>query len=107
MKWKRIIGRSLAGLALLLILAAVGGYFYLKSNSFQSFAIRQIVDRANLATGGKTEISGLDFDLKTLTAHLYNITLHGTEAPASRLYFMPTNSQSASELFPPCIVRLH
>ncbi len=80
MKWKRIIRRSLAGLALLLILAAVGGYFYLKSNSFQSFAIRQIVDRANLATGGKTEISGLDFDLKTLTAHLYNITLHGTES---------------------------
>jgi translocation and assembly module TamB len=80
MKWKRIIGRTLAGFALLLIVAAVGGYFYLKSSSFQSFAIRQIVDRANLATGGKIEIGRLDFELGTLTAHLHNITLHGTES---------------------------
>jgi translocation and assembly module TamB len=80
MKRKRIIRRTLAGVVILFIAAAVGGYFYLKSNSFQRFALRQIIDRANTATGGKTEIASLDFELRTLTAHLYNITLRGTES---------------------------
>ena len=37
--------------------------------------------KRTLATGGKTHIGGLDFSLSTLTAHLYDITLRGTEAP--------------------------
>ena len=80
MKWKRIIGWALAGFAALLIIAAVGGYLYLKTNSFQRFAINEIVDKANSATGGQIEIGGFDFNLGTLTAHLYNITVHGTES---------------------------
>ncbi len=79
MKWKRIIGWMFAGLAALLIIAAVGGYLYLKTSSFQRFAINEIVDKANSATGGRTEIGGFDLNLGALTAHLYNITVHGTE----------------------------
>src|SRR5262249_1709847 len=41
--------------------------------------IRQIVAEVNQATGGQTEIGGLDFSLTTLTVHLYNVTVHGTE----------------------------
>ncbi|PYX49855.1 MAG: hypothetical protein DMG79_07605 [Acidobacteria bacterium] len=81
MKWKRIIGWTFAGLAVLIVVVAVGGYLYLRSNSFQQFALRKIADEANTSTGGKTEIGGLDFSLSTLTAHLYNITLRGTESP--------------------------
>ena len=36
---------------------------------------------AALAAEGTTEIGGLDFSLSTLTAHLYNITMRGTEGP--------------------------
>ncbi len=39
------------------------------------------MEQADLATGGRTQIGGLDFDLSTLTAHLYNITVRGTESP--------------------------
>ena len=81
MQWKRKIGWGIAGLLLLLVVVAVGGYLYLRSSSFQQFAVGQIVEQANLATGGRTEIGSLDFDLSTLTAHLYNITVHGTEGP--------------------------
>jgi uncharacterized protein involved in outer membrane biogenesis len=81
MSVKRTIGWIAAGIVILLIVAAVGGYFYLKTNSFQRFALRQIVEQADTATGGRTEIGGLDFDLSTLTAHLYNITVRGTEGP--------------------------
>lgn len=81
MKWKRTIGWALAGVLVLLLIAAVGGYFYLRSNHFQQFALSKIVEQADAATGGRAEIGGLDFDLSTLTAHLYNITLRGTEGP--------------------------
>jgi translocation and assembly module TamB len=81
MKWKRAIGWTLAGFLMLLLAAAVGGYFYLKSERFRQYALEKIVEEAAAATGGKAEIGGLDFNLSTLTAHLYNITVHGTEGP--------------------------
>ncbi len=80
MNWKRTIGWALAGLLALLLIAIVGGYFYLRSNSFQQFALRKIVEQADQATGGRTQIGGLDFNLSTLTAHLYDITMRGTES---------------------------
>src|SRR5579864_5933539 len=79
--WKRTIAWALAGLLGLLVVVLIGGYFYLRSNNFQQFALRKIVEQADLATGGHTQIGGLDFDLSTLTAHLYNITMRGTEGP--------------------------
>jgi translocation and assembly module TamB len=81
MKWKRTIGWALAGLLAVFLLAAVAGYFYLYSNNFRQYALHKIVEQADLATGGRTEVGGLDFNLSTLTAHLYNITLRGREAP--------------------------
>ena len=80
MKWKRMIGWALAGLLTVLLIAAVAGYFYLYSSNFRQYALHKLVAQADLATGGRTEIGGLDFDLSTLTAHLYNITLRGREA---------------------------
>jgi len=80
--WKRTIGWTVAGLVALLLIAAIAGYLYLKSESFQQYALREIVKQANLATGGRAEIGRLDFNLSTLTAHLYNITLHGKETSA-------------------------
>src|SRR5436305_6110757 len=82
MSVKRTIGWTLAGLAILLIVAVIVGYLYLRTNSFQRFAIREIVKQADQATGGRIEIGGLDFKLSSLTAHLYNITVRGTEPPA-------------------------
>ncbi len=81
MNWKRIAGRSLAGLTGLLVVAALGGYLYLTSGSFQQYALRKIMAEADEATGGHTQIRGLDFNLSTLTAHLYDVTVRGTEGP--------------------------
>jgi translocation and assembly module TamB len=78
-KWQRTIGWVLASLLALLLIAIAAGYFILKSNGFRQYALQRIVNETQLATGAKTEIGGLDFNLSTLTAHLYNITMHGTE----------------------------
>jgi translocation and assembly module TamB len=81
MKWRRIVGWTLAVLVILIGIGVVGGYFYLKSSGFQQFAIRKIVEQANQATGGRTQIRALDFNLSTLTAHLYDVVIRGNESP--------------------------
>jgi translocation and assembly module TamB len=79
MPWRRTIGWTFAVLGILVLAGAVGGYLFLKSRSFREYALRTIVQDTNDATGGRAEIRNLDFELSTLTAHLYNITLHGSE----------------------------
>ena len=81
MPWRRTVGWTLAVLGVLVLSGAVGGYLVLKSRSFQEYALRTIVQETNDATGGQAEIRNLDFELSTLSAHLYNITLHGSERP--------------------------
>src|SRR5258708_5083409 len=79
MKWRRAIGWTIAGLLLLVLVGAMGGYLFLKSSNFQQYALRKIVQGADEATGGRTQIRGLDFNLSTLTAHLYDVVVRGTE----------------------------
>jgi translocation and assembly module TamB len=81
MQWRRSVGWALAVLGVLLLAVAAGGYLFLRSRSFQEYALRKIVEDMNKATGGRAEIRALDFQLSTLTAHFYNITLHGKERP--------------------------
>jgi translocation and assembly module TamB len=81
MRWQRVVGWTVAALVVLILVGVAGGYFYLKSSGFKEYALRTIAQRTNDATGGRTEIGNLDFQLSTLTAHLYNITVHGSEAP--------------------------
>ena len=80
MKWKGIIGWTVVAIGALVLIVVIGGYFYLQTNSFRSFAVRTIVKQADEATGGHTQIQGFDFKLSTLTAHLYGIVVHGKES---------------------------
>jgi translocation and assembly module TamB len=81
-KW-RILGWALSVLGILILAGIVGGYLFLESASFQRYAIRTIVEDTNNATGGRAEIGSFDFHPSTLTAHLYDITIRGSE-PASQ-----------------------
>src|SRR5579863_1089806 len=79
MKWRKIVGWTLGVLAGLLLTVGVGGYIFLKSNAFNQFALRKIEEATQQATGAPTAIRALDFSLPTLTAHLFDITVHGAE----------------------------
>jgi translocation and assembly module TamB len=81
MKWKKLFGWALAALAIMIAVSAVGGYLYLKSDAFRRLMMDKIVAGANRATGGHTEIGAVDFELSTLTAHLYNVVVRGNESP--------------------------
>ncbi|MGA8429929.1 MAG: translocation/assembly module TamB domain-containing protein [Candidatus Sulfotelmatobacter sp.] len=79
MRARRIIGWTVAGLVALIVFAGGAGILFLRSHYFADYALRKIVDNINDATGGRAEIRNLDFDLFTLTAHLYDVTVHGSE----------------------------
>jgi translocation and assembly module TamB len=79
MKWKQIVGWTFVVIGAVVLVAVVGGYFYLQTNAFRNFAMRQIVEQADEATGGHTQIQGFDFKLSTLTAHLYGVVVRGKE----------------------------
>lgn len=79
MNWKKIVGWTAVALVALVVIAAIGGYFYLQSSGFREFAIRKIIAQVDQSTGGRAEIRAFDFDLHTLTAHLYGVVVHGKE----------------------------
>lgn len=72
-------GWILAALVILIAVVVLSINVLLKSAGFKNYAIRKITEAANQATGGKTEIHNMDFTLSTLTAHLYHVTVRGTE----------------------------
>jgi len=81
MTWKRRTVWAAVVLVILIVVVVFGGYFYLKSASFQRLALGKIGEAAASAMGARTTVGRLDFSLSTLTAMLYDITLHGTEGP--------------------------
>jgi translocation and assembly module TamB len=81
MQSRKIVGWTLGVVVALIAIVGVGGYLFLKSSAFQQYALRKIIDTTEQATGGKTTIRSFDFNLSTLTAHLYNITVRGKESP--------------------------
>ena len=83
MKWRRIVGWTLASLTALLVIGALAGYFYLRSSGFQEFALRRIITQVEQSTGGRAQIRAFDFELSTLTAHLYDIVVRGKESADS------------------------
>lgn len=80
MGWKHKVGWVALGFGILILVGLVGGYAYLRSSSFQRFAVREIETQADQATGGRTRIGSFDFSLSGLTANLYDITLRGAES---------------------------
>src|ERR1700683_934176 len=83
MNWRKIVGWTLASIIAVIVIGAVAGYFYLRSSGFQEFAMRRIIAQADQSIGGRTQIRAFDFNLSTLTAHLYGIVTRGTERPDS------------------------
>jgi translocation and assembly module TamB len=78
-KWKKILGMAAAILVVLLLVTAFVGYTLLKSQGFHRYVLAKIVSAANQATGGRTEVRSVDFHWSTLSADLYDVTIHGAE----------------------------
>lgn len=78
-KWKHILGWTAAGLAALIIVIVVAGYFILQSSSFEQWALAKIIQKTEVATGAQASAGSLEINSRHLTATLRNLTLHGKE----------------------------
>jgi translocation and assembly module TamB len=73
--WK--IAAAAGAFLCLLVMAFV---FVLQSDWFRDQVRKRIVAQVEMATGGKVEIGGFDYDWRKLTADLRGFVIHGTEA---------------------------
>ncbi len=72
----------IAGILGVIVLIAAGGLLFLRTRTFQQYAIHKILQATDEATGGRADIQKFEFTPSTLTATLYGVTVHGTESRA-------------------------
>jgi translocation and assembly module TamB len=76
--WRRHWGKLVLGVVLLF---AIAGLLYLRSDSFKGVVRHRLVTELEQATGGRVELRALDWDLGTLEFVAHDLTIHGTEPP--------------------------
>jgi translocation and assembly module TamB len=77
---------SIAGLTVLLVLAAVGSYFYMSSAGFENLMRGRLIAAIRSMAGGRVEIGSFRWRLLDLEADVDNVTIHGLEAPGEAPY---------------------
>src|SRR5437867_5219707 len=82
--WRKTLGWTATAIGGLLLLAIVAGVLLLKSQAFHGYVLGKIVQQASQATGARVELQNFTFHVKTLTADVYGLTIHGTEPPKAQ-----------------------
>jgi translocation and assembly module TamB len=77
---------TIAGALVLLMVAAIGAYFYLSSAYFQNVMRERSVRNLEELTGGRVEIESFHWNLLDLDAEIGGLVIHGLEAPAEAPY---------------------
>ncbi len=77
----RVIGRTLLGLFVLLILVIGGAYWYATTSSFANLVRGKVIDILETSTGGRVELSHFSWHPLKLEVELDNLTIHGLEPP--------------------------
>lgn len=82
--WKKRAGWTAVIIGVVLLVAIVAGFVLLRSQGFHRWVLGKIVQQASESTGARVELQNFDVHLKSLTAHIYGLTIHGTEAAGER-----------------------
>lgn len=77
--WRKIVGWTVVSFGALLLLVIVAAMVMLSNPAFQRYLVAKIEQQAEEATGARVEIKNLQLHIKTLTADVYGLTIHGTE----------------------------
>jgi translocation and assembly module TamB len=62
------------------LIVIVTGFVLLRSQGFHRWVLAKIVQNASESTGARVELQNFDLHVKTLTADICGLTIHGTEA---------------------------
>jgi translocation and assembly module TamB len=82
--WKKGLGWTavvIGGLLLVLIAAAL---VLPRIPAFHRWVLAKIVQQASESTGARVELENFDLHLRTLTADIYGLTIHGTETAGEK-----------------------
>src|SRR5581483_11531055 len=90
MSWSKTIRRIAIGLAVLLVVIVIAGYFILRTAAFHRYVIAQVEQKIQQATGGRAEIASYSFDLRPLVITVNHVVVRGTE-PAGALPLFQTD----------------
>ncbi|MGI4855138.1 MAG: translocation/assembly module TamB domain-containing protein [Janthinobacterium lividum] len=82
----RIAGWIIGSLAVLFLLVVVALGFYTRTQDFQNRVRSTLVNTLQEATGGKVELSGIQFNLLHLAVEADGLVIHGLEGPDQAPY---------------------
>ena len=72
--------------ALIVLLAAVGLYFF-QTAAFQEAIRHRVISALEKSTGGRVELGSVDYRWTSFSAELHNLVIHGTEPANSPALF--------------------
>ena len=78
--------RALAAAVLLLLAVALGLLWYVNTASFQRYVHDRVVQALEDVTGGRVELSQLNWKLRDLKFEAAGLTIHGLEGEGERPY---------------------
>jgi translocation and assembly module TamB len=83
-RWRKIVGWIAVTVGALVLLVVVAAVFILNNPRFQHYLVAKIEQGAAESTGARVEIQKLQLHVKTLTADVYGLTIHGTEPAGAK-----------------------
>ncbi|HKE32571.1 MAG TPA: AsmA family protein, partial [Candidatus Angelobacter sp.] len=84
-KWKKIIGWSIAGIFLLIVVVVVTAILLVEYNQgFRQRILAKVESSVEESTGARLEVRDFHLHLRDLSLDLYGITVHGTEKDPNR-----------------------
>src|SRR5215469_12768204 len=82
--WKKAVGWTAVVIGIILLVAIATAVVLLRNQGFHRWVLAKIVEQASESTGARVELENFDVHLKTLTADIYGLTIHGTEATGEK-----------------------
>ena len=79
-RWLHHSSWTVFWLSILLVVVAIGLYFWASSAGFEDSMRRRVVAALEDATGGRVEVGAFHWDLLHLRVEVDNLTIHGLEA---------------------------
>src|SRR5262249_21138736 len=84
-RWKKIIGWSIAGIFLLVVVVVVTAILLVEYNQgFRQRILAKVESSVEESTGARLEVRDFDLHLSDLSLDLYGIAVHGTEKDRSQ-----------------------
>ncbi len=82
--WRKIVGWTAVVIGALALLVVVAAAVILQNPAFQRYLVAKIEQSAQQSTGATVKIQNLQIHVKTLSADIYGLTVHGTEPAGAK-----------------------